>query len=502
MNRLLRSGAAVFTAAFLVAGTAAATGANFPSTPPAPGPAPTVSLPTPSSQTLANGLRVISIHRSGLPLVTAELLLRRGIAMDPPGKAGLAQLTTTLLTRGAAGRSAPQIAAAAEALGGSLDTEADWDHSGVGITVTSPKLPAALTLLAQVARQPDFAPAELERARGQALDDLHLMLSQPTQLALLAVGRSVFGDGAYGHAYAGTPASLKAIARDDVQRMHAAVYRPDDAVLILTGDITPAQARTLARQSFGDWARPNAPLAAAPAGMGKSVLPAVLVIDQPGAGQAGVVAAHAAPPRDDADYYTGAVANAVLGGSYSARLNEEIRIKRGLSYGAFSAIEGRRGSGLWAGQAQTKNPSAAQVVDLMLGEFARLGQAPVPAAELAARKATLIGSYGRSLETTAGLANQLEALATYDVDLAEIGRYIDRVQAVTPAQVQAYARAHLGAASSHVVAVGDAALFGATLRKAHPQAARLEAARLDLDRPTLGFDADKGDAGKSKAKAD
>lgn len=484
MNRLARTHLAVFTAALLCAGTA--TAADFPTAPPPPGPAPTLSLPTPSSQRLANGLEVVSIHRGGLPLVTAELLLRQGSAMDPQGKAGLAQLTATLLTRGAAGRSAPQIAAAAEALGGSLDAEAGWDHSSVGITVTTPKLPAALALLAQVARQPDFAGPELERARAQALDDLHLILSQPTRLAALAAGRAVFGDGAYGHASAGTPASLKAIGRADVQRMHAAIYRPDDAVLILTGDITPAQARELARQSFGDWTRPQAPLAAVPRGKGESGLPPVLLIDQPGAGQAGVVAAHAAPPRKDADFYIGTVANAVLGGSYSARLNEEIRIKRGLSYGAGSNLDGRRGTGLWLASAQTKNPSAAQVVDLMLGEFGRLGQAPLAADELAARKATLIGDYGRGLETTAGLANQLEELATYGVDLAEIGRYIDRVQAVTPAQVQAYARAHLDPASSHVVAVGDAAQFGAALRKAHPQAVRLEAASLSLDSPTLG----------------
>jgi zinc protease len=442
-------------------------------------------------QTLPNGLQVISVRRDGLPLVTAELLLRRGSAMDPAGKAGLAQLTATLLTRGAAGRSAPQIAAEAEALGGSIDASAGWDSSRVGITVTTPKLPAALALLGEVVRQPDFSETELKRARAQALDELHLMLSQPTRLAMVAAGRAVFGEGAYGHSSNGTPAALAAIGRADVQQLHAAIYRPDDAALILTGDITPAQALALARHSFGDWARPAKPLAAAPAGMGHSALPPVLVIDQRGAGQAGVVAAHAAPPRDDAGYYAGTVANAVLGGSYSARLNEEIRIKRGLSYGAGSTLDGRRGSGLWLASAQTKNPSAAQVVDLMLGEFTRLGQAPVADGELAARKATLIGGYGRSLETTAGLARQVEELATYGVDLGEIGRYIARVQAVTPAQVQAYARAHLATASTHVVAVGDAAQFGDAVRKAHPGTVRLDAAALDLGDATLGVEAGK-----------
>ena len=486
MSRLIkRSRLAVFTSIWLAAGSALAGPVELPATPPAPGPAPTLRVPAPTVQTLANGLQVISVQRQGLPLVTAELLLRRGGAMDPADKAGLAQLTATLLTRGAAGRSAPQIAAAAESLGGSLDASASWDASRVGITVTTPKLPTALALLAQVVRQPDFSEVELKRARAQALDELHLRLSRPTQLAALAAGRAVFGDGAYGHSLAGTPASLAAIDRADVQHLHAAIYRPDAAALVLTGDITPAQARALAERSFGDWPRPPAALAAAPAGMGRGALPPVLVIDQPGAGQAGVVAAHAAPPRDNAGYYAGTVANAVLGGSYSARLNEEIRIKRGLSYGASSELEGRRDSGLWFAAAQTKNPSAAQVAQLMLGEFARLGQTPLAADELAARKATLVGGYGRSLETTAGLALQVEELATYGIDLAEVGRYIARVQAVTPAQVQAYAKAHLGVGASHVVVVGDASRFAAALRQRHPQALQLQAGTLDLDSPAL-----------------
>jgi zinc protease len=172
-----------------------------------------------------------------------------------------------------------------------------------------------------------------------------------------------------------------------------------------------------------------------------------------------------------------------LGGSYSARLNEEIRIKRGLSYGAFSTLDPRRDTGLWLASGQTKNPSAPQVVDLVLGEFDRLGTTPLGAAELTARKATLIGSYGRSLETTAGLATRVGELAVYGIDLADIGRYIQRVQAVTPAQIQAYAKAHLGDAK--VVVVGDAAQFGAALAKAHPQVRTLQADALDLDSVTL-----------------
>lgn len=473
--------------AALIAGTlaGAASAADFPTKPPAPGPAPALHIPTPTRQLLPNGLEVVSVRRADLPLVTARLLIRRGGEMDPPRLAGLASLTANLLTKGAAGKTAPQIAAAAEALGGSLDAFAGWDESGVGITVTTPKLDDALTLLAEVVRQPTFADDELTRAKTQALDDLELMLSRPTTLASLAAARAVFGDGAYGHSRSGTPASIKRIGRADVQALHRALYRPDNAILVLTGDITAAQALALAQQRFGDWQKPAAPLPAVPAASGHSALPSLLVIDQPGGGQAGVVAAHAAPPRDDADFYTGTVANAVLGGSYSARLNEEIRIKRGLSYGAGSSFDPRRDGGLWLASAQTKNPSATQVVALMQGEFDRLGKTPVPADELAARKATLVGEYGRSLETTAGLARQVGELAVYGVDLGEIGRYVDRVQAVTPVQIERYAGQHLDATGRHVVVVGDAAQFGAALRKAYPQSRQVDKNVLDLDSPSL-----------------
>lgn len=479
---------AIFTAAlFSTTAALAATGtaADFPTAPPAPGPAPQLHVPTPSVQTLANGLQVISVRRADLPLVTAELMLRSGGEMDPPGKAGLSDLTANLLTKGAAGKTAPQIAAAAEALGGSIKADAGWDESAVGMTVTTPELPQALGLLADVVRRPSFKQSELKRAKAQAIDDLHLSLSRPTTLASLAATRGVFGIGAYGHSRTGTPASLARISRTDVEQLHRTLYRPDNAILVLTGDITPAQAQQLAQASFGDWKKPATPMPQRTAGQGPSRLPTVLLIDQKGAGQAGVVAAHAAPQRGDEDYYVGTVANAVLGGSYSARLNEEIRIKRGLSYGASSRFSPMRDAGIWLAGAQTKNPSAPQVVDLMLGEFKRLGSTGVSDSELAARKATLIGGYGRSLETTAGLARQVGELAIYGVNLDEIGKYVTRVQAVTPKQIEHYADKHLDAADSHVVVVGDASQFAAAIRKAHPHAQLLEASALDLDSPTL-----------------
>jgi zinc protease len=465
---------------------AAQSPAAFPTTPPAPGAAPALTLPVPTAQTLPNGLRVISVRRDGLPLVTAQLVIRSGGEMDPPQRAGLAELTANLLTKGAAGLTAPQIADAAETLGGSLDASAGWDESDVGITVTTPRLPQALALLAKVVRQPEFSARELKRAQAQAIDDVHLSLSRPATLAALVAARGTFGTGAYGHPRGGTPASIGRIGRADVQQWHERLYRPDNAILILAGDVTPAQALQLAQASFGDWVRPSSPLPAKPPGRSDGALPPVVLINQHGAGQAGVVAAHAVPPRSDGHYFAGLVADAVLGGSYSARLNEEIRIKRGLSYGAFSDLQPLGDAGMWLASAQTRNPAVPQVVDLMLAQFRQLGDDAVPDAELTARKATLIGSYGRRLETTAGLAEQVVALAVYDVPLDELGRYAEQVNAVTPRQLRKYARKHLDADEGTVVVVGDASQFAAAVRKAHPKAVLLDAATLDLDRADLG----------------
>ena len=252
------------------AGAAAPPAPTFPTTPPRAGRgADAQRADAVDRRRCRNGLQVISVRRAGLPLVTAQLLIRRGGEMDPPKLAGLASLTANLLTKGAAGKTAPQIAAAAEALGGSLDASAGWDESEVGITVTTPKLAQALALLADVVRRPTFAEDELDRARKRRRSTTcSLTLSRPTALAALAAARSVFGDGAYGHSRSGTPASL---AADRPRRRAAAARRRctgrTTPSWCSTGDITPAQAAALAQRQLRrlEGAR-HAPLPAVPAG--------------------------------------------------------------------------------------------------------------------------------------------------------------------------------------------------------------------------------------------
>jgi len=452
---------------------------------PAPGPARKVDIPVAQDKTLPNGLRVVVIRRSVTPLVSVALYLRSGAEVDPPKLAGLTDITAGLLDKGTTTRSAPQIAEAADALGGSLATGAGFDASQAAITVTTPRLGAALDLLADVVRHPTFAAEEIERERKRMLDSLRLALSQPGSVAGLVAARAVYGSGTYGHSAGGTPASLPRIQRADVVKLHDTYYRPDNALLVFAGDIDLDGAVAAATHSFGDWKAPATPLPKAPAAIGKSALASTIVVDIPGTGQAAVSAVHRGIARDAKDYYAGLVTNSVLGGSYSARLSTEIRIKRGLSYAARSSFDTRRQAGAFGGSAQTKNPSAGEVAGLLLSEFARLGNTAVGADELAARKATLSGNFSFTLETTRGLLGQVAGLAVYGLPLDELSHYLDRIQAVGADQVREFARTHLGRNGLTLIAVGDASQFAGQMEKAYPKVERLSAAALDLDSATL-----------------
>ena len=462
------------------AGAASAQPYDTPPPPAAPRP---LAIAAPGEQALPNGLRVVVARREGVPLVTAALVVLSGSELDPPQLSGLASLTADLLTQGTRRHTAPQLAAAAEALGGSLESGAGWNQSLVSITVTTPKLGAALGLVAEVVREPTFAQQEIDRLRTQALDGLKVAYSNPGTLAALTAVRMAYGSGAWGHPASGTPASLPRIRRDDLVALHRATYRPDRAVLILAGDIAPQAALALARAHFGSWKAPAEPAPAPPAEPTLADGPAVAVIDMASAGQAGVALALPLPARRGTDRATGAVLNTVLGNGYSSRLNLEIRVKRGLSYGAGSQIEARRENGLFSASVQTKNESAAEVVQLLNGEIDRIMQTPVPADELAARKATLIGGFSRSVETTAGLAGAIRGLVATGRSPAELKTQIATLEAVSAEDVQRYAAANLGAAGRRIAVAGVASRFAPALAAQSPGLVTVPQAELDFERP-------------------
>jgi zinc protease len=434
---------------------------------------------------LANSLRVIVIERSGAPLVTAQLVIKNGAEVDPPELAGLGNMLADLITKGTEKRSATQIAEEVEALGGSLYSSARWDSTRVGVDVMSSKIGPAVDILADVVRRPTFKDEEIERLRQQTLDDLTVELGEPGSIARYVAARVIFGNEPYGQPLSGTLESIPRIKREDFLQYQRRFYRPDNAILVIGGDIKPASAFALAQRYFGDWKKPAEPLPPLPPP--KPPVPAeprVIVVDKPDAGQAAVLVARAGISRDDPDYFRGLVANSVLSG-YSGRLNQEIRVKRGLSYGAGSSLDTRRNVGPFTASAQTKNQSAAEVADLLLGEVNRLATGPVPDLELSPRKAVVAGNFARSLETNAGLVSLVASLAVYGISFDEINRYIGKVQGITAGDVQGFAGSHLDAKGTSIVIVGNAKEFLPELSKKYPKVEVIPVAELDLNSALL-----------------
>ena len=452
--------------------------------PPALGKAVSPTLPTPAEKVLPNGLRVIVARSSDLPLVTVDLSVKVGSASDAPGLAGTANVLADLLTEGTKTRDATQIALQTEALGANLGAGAGWESSSVTLNLMPDKLSPAMDIMADVVRNPVFDQQELDRVRDQDLDGLAVAYKRPGSIAGMVVAPVIYADSPYGHTASGTEASLKKITRADLVAQHDLYWRPDNAILVITGAITPEEGFALAEKAFGDWKAPATPLPAPPKG-GDVPAGRTVIVDMPNAGQASVVVAKRGILRNDPRYYQGIVANTVLGGGYSARLNLEIRVKRGLAYGAGSSLSPRRGVGGFSANTSTKNPTAPEVVTLIKGEMTKLGEAPPTADELAARKSVLIGGFGRDLATTDGLADILGGLALYGIDLKEIQVYTAKVDAVTPEQVQAFAADVFDPKNASVVVVGDVKLFKDKMSPALDGADIIPLDELDLDSPTL-----------------
>jgi zinc protease len=452
--------------------------------PPSPGAPHRAEVPTPVERTLPNGLRVIAFaQRSAprayaVPLIAAQLLLRGGAAAEDEGEAGLAALTSTLLTQGTQTRSAVEIAQATDGLGARIDASSGYDATVVSVSALVNVFSDALALLDEIVRQPAFADAEFERVRSKAIGDLALTYSNPSSVARLVAQRVAFGAAPYGHPVSGTAETLTALTRERVVAYHERFFRPDNATVIIGGDCAPEEAFALVEREFGDWQAPPAPLAFPPAADPPLPRARVVIVDKPDAGRTAIAVGRLGIARRSPAYPAGVVATAVLSG-YSGRLNQEVRVKRGLSYGAGASLIARRRPGLFLASTLVDHTRVAEATAVILTTLAGLAEAAPDPAELVTRKATVSGSFSRSIESIDGIAGVLGELALYDAPLSELAQYLPEIEAVDPATVQAFARTTI-ADAPFVVLVGDAGKFVAAIREAHADVAVIPAAELDL----------------------
>ncbi|MDQ4122109.1 MAG: insulinase family protein [Acidobacteriota bacterium] len=461
-------------------------------------------IPQPFEKTLKNGLRVIVVQTKNVPLVTAELIIKSGGEVDPKNLPGAADMTAELLTKGTRTRTASKIAEEIEFIGGTIEAGADWDYSSIAVRALSDKIDKAMAIMADVALNPVFSPAEITRYKTQLLDQLSVNLKQPATLAGLVADRVIlsgFMGEVYAHPLTGTPESIKRIRRADLINLHRQYYKADNAVLVVAGDISPNSAFAMANKYFGAWAKtpPAKPAKMPPeilsftgtanaAEIKEPRIEKITVVDLPDAGQAAVLVGQPSLiGREDEKYFAAQVANSVFGGGYSSRLNQEIRIRRGLSYGAGSDLSARRIGGIFAAQTLTKNESAAEVAQIIVDEFRKLANRQIEEAELTPRKLVVIGNFSRDLETTNGIVRRIGELALYNVDLSEINRFIQNVQQVGDASAREYVRYLFRETAVKIVIVGEAKMFLPDLQKRFPTT-KIEViaeAELDLNREDL-----------------
>ena len=438
----------------------AAAPAGLPPLAPAPKPA---GGPVPVERVLPNGLRVVVAHTGELPLATALIRFAGGSAMDPAGKAGLTAMTAQLAGQGAGGRTGESISAAVAGLGDAYAAQVDADSTSVSLTGLS-NLTQALPILADIVRRPAFDHAAVRRTRLRMRQRASQSLEDVDTLANLGAARLVFGRGTYGRPGEGDPFSLARLTRADVVRQHALIYRPDNAVLVVTGDVDPGAVLRLAERAFGGWPRPPGslpvPKPQAPAAAGRVVL-----LDVPDASEATVILAGRSVRRRDRSYYAVEVANGILGGGFSSRLNAEIRVRRGLTYDATSEVDERRGGGLFVATAQGDAEAAPEIARLMLEQLGSIARRPPSPGELAARKAAVIGQALAAGSIGADLADRLADAELYGRGARELGDYLKGVTAVTAAEVTGAAGRLCEPKSTNILVIGDKILVARDLRR-------------------------------------
>jgi zinc protease len=446
---------------------AAPAAAQFPTTPPTLGPAPSVRPPAPVTRTLANGLTVMYISQPELPVVSAVLVVRgAGSTADPADLSGLSSFTAGMLDEGAGGRTSLQLAGALEALGASLGTNAGWDAAQVSLYVLKNNFPAALRLMGDVVMRPDFPAADVQRVRDERVTNLVRGKDEPTVIAGNAFQALVYGAR---HPYGrfATVEGTRTLDRDKVAAFYRSTYRPESSTLILVGDVTPAMQGTI-ESVFGGWRGQGAAPASAAALTAPTIARTTLyLIDKPGAAQSEIRIGHPGVARNTPDYFALQVLNTLLGGSFTSRLNTNLRETHGWSYGARSGFSMRQDAGPFTASAAVVTAKTDSSVVEFFKELNRIRSEPISAEELDKAKRYVALGFPQNFETTQGVTFQLADLITYGIQPSFFSTYVDRVMAVTADDVRRVANQYVRPGNSVIVVVGDRSVIEAGLRAAN-----------------------------------
>lgn len=432
--------------------------------PPQLTPAPALRVPPVQTARLPNGLEIALVEMHEVPVVDINLVVHAGSVRDPADLPGLATFTANMLDEGAGARTALAIAEQAAYLGANFATSASYEWATVFLHVPKRQLDSALDLMADVALRPTFADSEVTRQRDLRRAAIIQLRDQPTQQAPIAFNAIVFGtQHPYGWPTNGTEASTAALSQGRVQEFYRAFYRPNNARLLIVGDITMTEARRLITARFGGWERGEVaplPVATAPAHGPRMFY----LVDKPGAAQSVIRIGNVGVARNTPDYFAIQVLNTILGGSFTSRLNQNLRETHGYTYGAGSGFAARRLPGPFSAQASVVTAKTDSSLIEFLKELRRIRDSIIPAEELAKAKSYIALGLPRDFETTQGAAGQYMDLLQNDLPLDYYNTYVQRIGAVSAADVQRAARRYIDADHFAMVVVGDKSQIEAGIR--------------------------------------
>jgi zinc protease len=452
------------------------------------------TFPASISRTLPNGLRVFVVparppgtNAPVDPAVSVELLIRNaGAARDPQGKPGLAEFAGDLLRQGTEKRTAQEIAAAIDFVGGTLTAGAGRDSTTLRVSVVKKDFDLGMELLSDITLHAKFAPEEISRRQQRALSGFRVDYSDADYLASAVFRRMVFGLSPYGTPADGTPGSVRSFTREDLVAFRDQFYLPNESILAFAGDITPEEAFTAAEKYFGNWAKkvsipPEVNPPQRPEGLH------ILVVDKPDAVQTQIRVGRLGIPRNHPDYLPLTVTNYIFGGGFNSRLNTAIRVSRGLSYGANAGFATGLYAGNFVADTYTRTEATVDATKLVLEEIAKMAGGEVTDAELNVARDYLAGVFVIGSETPSQIAGRVTNAAFYGLPDDYNQTYPAKVRGVTAEQVRQMVARYFHADNQDLVLVGNAAAFREALRAVFPTASYEEMAadHLDLLAPDL-----------------
>jgi zinc protease len=432
--------------------------------PPA-GPDPTFSLPSVQHYRLKNGLAVAVVKQSELPVVSMNLVVKSGAAADPESHGGLASLTADLLDEGTATRSALAISDDLGAIGARLQTGAEWDSSSVNLLTLTRHLDRALNIYADVVTNPAFKDDEVKRLLSRRLVAVRQQRDNANAIANVVYASILYGaKHPYGHPLTGDENSLRGITPADVRHFYETYYRPNNATLIVVGDIEPKVLLPKLEKAFAGWQAAKVPSEAIPAPEARKTA-RIYIVDRPGSAQSVIHIGQVGVARSTPDFFPLLVLNTMLGGQFVSRVNLNLREDKGYTYGARTSFDYRRGAGPFTAQAGVFTKVTKESVAEFMKELSGIrGDIPISEKELEFSEQAIVRGFPRGFETSQQIANRLSDVVLYNLPDDYFNTFIAHVRKVTLADVRRVANRYLDPSQMAIVVVGDRQAIEAGLR--------------------------------------